>query len=387
MLKYKYRVIISYKKNAVKEFYMDFLKKIPNIDLWSYLSRTEKTVVMYGMGNGADKILKVCEKYNIKISDFFASDGFVRGHSFHGKRVLSYSEVKEKYGAENIIILLSFGSSLPNVLSLIKAVNAECELYAPDVPVCGENLFTLDFFRENQEKILKARELLADNLSKKIFDNVILYKLTGKTEYLFDAECERSDSFKLINAQEIRSFADLGAYRGDTLEEMLGYAPKLEYAYAFEPDARTYKKLSAFCESYGGAVKLYPQNIAAWSESTTLTFNSSSNRNSGAFAPDTNAKAVEIKADSLDNILNGLPVDHIKYDVEGAEMQALKGSEKTISKYHPSLTVSIYHRSEDIFALPLRLYKLNKNYKLYIRRYPYVPAWDLELICIENPSE
>ena len=216
MLKYKYGIIIPHKKNAVKEFYMDFLKKIPNTDLWSYLSRTEKTVVMYGMGNGADKILNVCEKYGIIISDFFASDGFVRGHFFHGKRVLSYSEIKEKYGAENIIILLSFGSSLPSVLSLIKAVNAECELYAPDVPVCGESLFTLDFFRENQEKILKTRELLADEPSKKIFDNVILYKLTGKIDWLFDAECERSDSFKLINAQEISSFADLGAYRGDT---------------------------------------------------------------------------------------------------------------------------------------------------------------------------
>ena len=77
---------------------MDFLKKIPNIALWQYLSETQKTVVVYGMGNGADKILKVCEKYNIKIADFFASDGFVRGNSFHVKNVLSFSQIKEKYG-------------------------------------------------------------------------------------------------------------------------------------------------------------------------------------------------------------------------------------------------------------------------------------------------
>ena len=134
---------------------MDFFKKTPIIDLWSYLSSTSKTIVMYGMGNGADKILNVCQKYNVEIADFFASDGFVRGHSFHGKRVLSFSEIKEKYGRENLIILLSFGSSLPDVLSLFKSINQECELYAPDVPVCGENIFTLDFFKENQEKILK----------------------------------------------------------------------------------------------------------------------------------------------------------------------------------------------------------------------------------------
>lgn len=362
---------------------MDFLKKLPNIDLWQYLSATKKTVVMYGMGNGADKILAVCQKHNIEIADFFASDGFVRGHSFHGKTVISYSQVKEKYGKDNIIVLLSFGSSLPNVLSLFKAVNSECEMYAPDVPVCGENIFTLDFFKENQEEILKARSLLADELSKKIFDNVILYKLTGKIDYLFDAECDRKDSFKLINASALTSFADLGAYRGDTLAEMLEYAEKLEYAYAFEPDARTYKKLSAFCESYNGGARLYPLNVAAWSHEDTLIFNSSSNRNSGAFAPATNAKTVEITANSLDNVLNGKSVDHIKYDVEGAEKQALEGSQSTICVYSPSLCVSIYHRSEDIFALPLQVHKINPSYKLYIRRYPYVPAWDIELICIK----
>ena len=362
---------------------MDFLKKLPSVDLWSYLSNTEKTIVMYGMGNGADKILSVCQKYNIEIADFFASDGFVRGHSFHGKTVLSYSQVKEKYGKENIIVLLSFGSSLPDVLSLFKAVNSECEMYAPDVPVCGDNIFTLDFFNENKESILTARDLLADDLSRHIFDNVILYKLTGKIDYLFDAECDRADSFKLINAQDIKSFADLGAYRGDTLAEMLEYAPALEYAYAFEPDARTYKKLLAFCEGYSGSARLYPLNIAAWSCEEKLIFNSSSNRNSGAFAPTTNAKIIEIAANSLDNLLCKKSIDHIKYDVEGAEKQALDGSADTIRSFSPSLCVSAYHRSEDIFSLPLQVNAISKDYKLYLRRYPYVPAWDIELICIK----
>ena len=360
---------------------MDFFKKAPKIDLWNYLKTTNKAIVTYGMGNGADKILAVCEKFGVEVKDFFASDGFVRGHCFHGKKVLSYSEIKEKYGAENIIVLISFGSSLPDVLSLFKKVNSECETYAPDVPVCGENLFTLDFLSENKEKINSARALFSDELSLKIFDNVLLYKLTGKIDYLFDAECERKDTFELIGAKDFRSFADLGAYRGDTLSEMISIAPNLEYAYALEPDARTYKKLTAFCESYQGSAKLYPLNVAAWSKEETLIFNSSSNRNSGAFAPTTNAKTVETQANSLDNILNGAPIDYIKYDVEGAEKQAIEGSVSTIKKYSPALDISVYHRSEDIFELPLLINSINENYKLYLRRYPYVPAWDLELIC------
>ena len=91
-------------------------------DLWHYLAKSERPIVMYGMGNGADKIIAVCEKYGIEISDFFASDGFVRGHSFHGKTVLSYSAIKEKYEGQNPIILLSFASSLPDVMSLFRRV-------------------------------------------------------------------------------------------------------------------------------------------------------------------------------------------------------------------------------------------------------------------------
>ena len=126
---------------------------MPKKDLWAHLCATDKKIVMYGMGNGADKILSICEQRGIEISDFFASDGFVRGHEFHGKRVLSYSEAKEKYGAENMIVLLSFASSLPDVLANIYRIADECELYAPDVPVCGTNLFDGVFYERNEERI------------------------------------------------------------------------------------------------------------------------------------------------------------------------------------------------------------------------------------------
>ena len=81
-------------------------------------------------------------------------------------------------------------------------------------------------------------------------------------------------------------------------------------------------------------------------------------------------------------MLNGTAVDYIKYDVEGAEKEALNGSAQTIASCHPRLLVSLYHRSEDLFALPLQIHTLHPSYRLYLRRYPYVPAWDLNLICV-----
>ena len=79
---------------------MNFSKKLPSLDLWQYLASTDKKIVMYGMGNGADKILAVCERYGIEIADFFASDGFVRGHSFHGKARKQESSVSSHPRAE-----------------------------------------------------------------------------------------------------------------------------------------------------------------------------------------------------------------------------------------------------------------------------------------------
>ena len=83
------------------------LEHIKDIPLWDYLKNTDKPIVLYGMGNGADMIIEVLESLSLTFSDVFASDGFVRGHSFHGKKVLTYSEIKEKLFQERPGTLVS----------------------------------------------------------------------------------------------------------------------------------------------------------------------------------------------------------------------------------------------------------------------------------------
>jgi FkbM family methyltransferase len=356
---------------------------LPQNDLWTHLKNTDKKIVMYGMGNGADKILAVCERFGIEVCDFFASDGFVRGHSFHSKTVLSYSALKEKYGAENIIALLSFASSLPDVMENIRRIASECELYAPDVPVCESELFDRTFFDKNEEKFSAAYELLADEESRRIYENVILYKLTGDIRYLDKAVSDKETVYReLLCASDFKCTADLGAYNGDTIRELVPHSPSLKKVFAFEPDRRSFRKLNDYCATVNGSPEIITVNAAAWSEKTLLNFGDEGNRNSGICASGKGAKRVEVEADSLDNILCGECVDYIKYDVEGAERQAIIGSEISILTHRPRLLVSAYHRSEDIFALPLQIHALRPDYKLYLRRYPYIPAWDLNLICV-----
>lgn len=349
-------------------------------DLWQYLASVkDKSIVIYGMGNGADKIISVCERYGIEIADFFASDGFVRGHSFHSKRVLSYSEVKEKYGAKNMIVLLSFASSLPDVLDTIYKVASECELYAPDVPVVGNELFNREFFNANRDKIEFARSLFADEESRRIFDNVIKYKLYGDIGLLRCSESSKDEVYSsLLEARNISFAIDAGAYNGDTARELAEYAPKLEKIWALEPDRRNFRKLSEYAESEN-RFEVRPIQSAAWKERTTLVYDASGNRNAGVNP--SAKKTVQVSAVPIDS-LSVERVDYIKYDVEGSEAAALHGSETIIRTHRPALLVSAYHRSEDVFSLPILLHDLEPSYKLYMRRYRYIPAWDLNLLAM-----
>ncbi len=362
---------------------------MPKKDLWTYLFESDKKIVMYGMGNGADKIISICERYGIEICDFFASDGFVRGHMFHEKRVLSYSEVKEKYGAENMMVLLSFASSLPDVLANIYKIADECELYAPDVPVCGTNLFDIAFYEANKEKISAVELLLADERSKEVYNSVINYKLSGDIKHLRNTHSDFSEVYRdILHAEVFEYIADLGAYNGDTLREIKPYAQSLRGAIAFEPDRRNHRKLCEYAENEP-AFKIEALQKAAWSRAETLIFDGSGNRNSTLISADAlpvtkGAKCVEVEADSLDNSLYGEGVDYIKYDVEGSEREALEGSHKTIKRHLPALLISLYHRSEDIFELPLLIHEKYPDYKLYIRRREYIPAWDTVLVAVKG---
>ena len=56
---------------------------------------------------------------------------------------------------------------------------------------------------------------------------------------------------------------------------------------------------------------------------------------------------IEIKVDTLDNILEGLKIDRvnfIKMDIEGAEIEALKGMKETLGNNDVKLAIASYHK-------------------------------------------
>ena len=356
-------------------------------DLWEYLQDSEKSIVLYGMGNGADKILNVLAERKISVGGVFASDGFARGNLFHGMPVRTWSDVKDEFGVENVIVLLSFGTSRPEVLENILRIRAEAELYAPDVPAFGDTLFTRSFYEAHTSSFEAARALLSDEESRRIFDNILSYKLSGDISYLLDAENDENEIWKgIIHPQAIHSAADLGAYNGDTVRQLIEKTKgNIDTIWAMEPDARNYKKLEIYAESELCA-HIIPINAGAWNEEATLFFDKSGNRNA-SFGQNRSqslserpVKWSEVKALPLDQVLGGARVDYIKYDVEGSEREALDGSLNTLTEHAPTLLVSLYHRSEDLFALPLHIKAIAPHYKgFYLRRLRGIPAWDINL--------
>ena len=362
--------------NYKKIIFNDF-----NNDIWDNLKQSTLPILIYGMGNGADKIISVFEEYGIEYQDVFASDGFVRGHSYKGKTVLSYSQATEKYG-NNFIIVVSFGSKLPDVIEQIYSLEEKHLVLSPDVPVCGTSLFNEAFFDLHEEELEKARELLYDEVSKEVFDNIIRYKLTGRLEYLKKTAFLEEDVDGVLQKDKYHVYADLGAYNGDTVKKYTALCPNINKIYAFEPDKRNFKKLSAYCEGID-SIDFTLLNMAASDSFGQLEFASSGNRNSsGASNGSFQHKTSLIDATSLDLVTS--KADFIKYDVEGLEYKALLGSKNIISSIAPDLLVSMYHKSEDVFELPILVKQLYPDYKLYLRRLPYIPAWDLNLYAINE---
>ena len=338
-------------------------------DIWQYLAAASRPIVMYGMGNGADKILSVFEKYNIRIADFFASDEFVRGHTFHEKRVLSFSEIKEKY--DDFIIVLAFGSSRAEVMHLIDAIDGEFELYAPDVPVCGETLFTAAYYQRHYDTFQSAYAAFADDASKEVYANLIRYKLTAKIKYLRAAASYKND---LLPFSDFQTMIDAGAYVGDTAKDFIDRAAHPKIVYAIEPDAHSFKRLSKYAGSETRAAVL-PFHFCIGDRAGSVSFTASGNRNARI------GGGIELDMRTVDS-LSVQDADYIKYDVEGAELAALYGSKNTISASHPALLISCYHRTEDLFILPQALMRDYPAYSLYLRKEPSYPAWDINLIAI-----
>ncbi len=354
-------------------------------DMWDELAAETRPILVYGMGNGADKLFARLEKYGVKVAEVFASDGFVRGHTFRGYKVKSFSEIKGMY--DDFVILLSFGTNRAEVLDMLAEIDSGYDMYVPDMPVAGEEeYFDRAFYNEHYAEICAACDSLSDERSKEVFNSILRYKISGRMKYLENINNTDEEIYSLVSLRSPTRAIDGGAYNGDTVSEMRRLLPTLRSVVAVEPDRRNFKKLSAYAEKVDD-IDIELHNAALWSSLGDGAFSSSANRNSTVTATASyEHRTDEIPLVTVDSLVTER-VDYIKYDVEGAEREALEGSLLTVEKYSPALRIAIYHRSRDIFSIINYMKGKTDGYEFYVRRTRCTPAWELDLLMIPRKDK
>lgn len=334
--------------------------------VYERLKNSTLPLVIYGMGNGADKVLDKFSKYNIEIYGIMASDDFCRYQNFKGYTVKKLSDFENEL--DDFIVCLCFGSNLDDVMENIISISKKHTLLVPNVSLFGDEIVDDNFISENKEAILKAYERLYDDKSKEIFEKAFHFLYTGELKYLEGISSNRPDNIKLLSLNDNEDYLDLGAYNGDTIEEFLNEVNSYSSITALEPNIKNYNKL---CENTNDLERIELINKGI-SNKTSLSHVSKS---SGRMAH-LGEEGIEIETISVDELDKNFT--YIKCDVEGMEKEMLEGAKNTLSK-KPKLCVSAYHKPSDIFNLINMICSINNEYKIYLRKEPYIPLWDLNI--------
>lgn len=169
----------------------------------------------------------------------------------------------------------------------------------------------------------------------------------------------------LPHEKEKEVFVDVGCYDGQTSIQFLRWnkADKCKI-YAFEPEKNNVRKCCYNLQKENVQYEII--NKGVWSKPDILHFGNPVISN---MLEVDEAENIEVEVTSIDEALKDKKVTFIKMDIEGSELEALKGAEQVIRKNKPKLAICIYHKPEDIWKLPEIILSYHNDYRFYLRHY------------------
>jgi len=300
----------------------------------SFFKEFGNDIIVYGAGYMGIHVLTLCDKTNVIA--FCDSDIKKQGGVWFGHSIISPEKLREMHS---------------NCLVVIAVLKEEYVIEITDKLLC---------LGIEKDKILNFSEILEQN-------NIDLNSI-AETQY-FDPEIIQPH----ISNDEV--FIDAGCCDCLTDFQFIKHCNN-EYKgiIAFEPNPKQYPLCVEYSKGING-ITIYPYGV--WNESADLCFNNSCASGAAHISSESGEYTNRIKAVKLDDILNGEKATFIKMDIEGAELMALKGAEQTITRHHPKLAISVYHKPEDIWEIPAYILSLSRDYKLYLRHYSF---WEAETV-------
>lgn len=180
----------------------------------------------------------------------------------------------------------------------------------------------------------------------------------------FLLEQYRHPEIEAANVRPGDLVVDGGAFWGDTMLWLAERSSPGGRVVAFEPDRANADVLEANLRLNPELARRVELRFEAlWDTETTLEL---APRGAATSVGPGEGSVPGISLDGLRRagLLGG--VDFIKLDVEGAELAALRGAAELIRDSAPGLAVAVYHRADDILAVPRMLDRLSPAYRFAI---------------------
>jgi FkbM family methyltransferase len=239
------------------------------------------------------------------------------------------------------------------------------------------------------EDVRRAFDLLGDDRSRHEYLEQVRFRLTGDPSGLPPKDAGlhylQPDLVPPIAAEVM---LDCGAYDGDTLVSWLAERGADFHAWvALEPDrasrARLLSLLGQLPDETARRVRVLP--YAVGSEHATLRFAITGEASStGIATAGSDAELTDVLCFPIDQLVDelGLPrPTMIKMDIEGAELDALAGSRRTIAAGETVLAVSVYHRQDHLWRIPLAVHETRNDLTMALRPHNE-EGWDLVLYAV-----
>lgn len=339
------------------------------MNFWNYIKTQNRPIVLYGKGNGAEKLLDKLGEMNIEISAVFSSEGFSKSKPFRGYEVTSLDKIKARY--DDFIILLAFGSDREDVQNLIKSVNAQHEMYAPHLPLYDSDYTDEEYFIIHKNDIENLKDILEDEQSIKVCEGICKFRNSALLTDIWKCESPVSEGYEILNLGNDEIYLDIGAYRGDTVYEFLQNVSGYCKIWAVEPNIKTYEKLKINTADISNIECI---NAFISDKEGLITVSRNDGRGSSA-----SHKGSEVTKQSIDKLFANQKITYIKIDAEGEEANIIKGAEDTIRNFKPKMRIAAYHKANDIFDIANQVLKIRDDYKVYLRHYPSVLDWNIDL--------
>lgn len=326
------------------------------------VANSTKKIYVIGRNEQARDLIK---NYSISglIDDYDES-----GLGWHGIPVFSMDNI----ATDSIVINCVTSISPVDVQNKLNAVGLLNVISVSDL--ISETGVPLDlpwFVSQQRQEVSTNRDwwaqlynLLSDDNSKKTLADVLRFRLTANPDYMCNYSVRLRDQyFEDFMTYESEVFVDAGGFDGDTTEEFVRLYPDYKKVFFFEPSS---KNLDAAKKRLVGMRDIDFRPLGLSDEEGTLQFNS----NAGSASSVTQDGGGEtISVVTLDKELSKESVSFIKMDLEGWEMNALRGAEEIIRKNKPKLAIAVYHSAKDFREIPQYLLSIHPGYKIFLRHY------------------